>query len=258
MKATCPICPRHCRLEEGETGFCRARVNVKGAVIAQNYGRLTALALDPIEKKPLARYYPGSYILSAGSYGCNMRCPFCQNCGISMTDENVPFEYVACDVLAEKALELKPQGNIGIAFTYNEPLVGYEFVRDCAVEAHKRALKTVVVTNGYICEEPLKNLLAHIDAMNIDLKGFTREWYARLGGDLETVKSSIRAASERCHVEITTLIVNGENDSVEEMKLLAQWLASVDKNIALHITRFFPNYRMTDRPATPVKTIGRL
>ncbi len=141
-----------------------------------------------------------------------------------MTDENVPFEYIACDVLVKKALELKPQGNIGIAFTYNEPLVGYEFVLDCAVEAHKRALKTVVVTNGYICGEPLKKLLAHIDAFNIDLKRFTPEWYARLGGDLETVQSSIRAASERCHVEITTLIVNGENDSVEEMKLLAQWL----------------------------------
>lgn len=258
MKAVCSICPRHCLLNEQETGFCRARANIEGSVISKNYGRLTSLALDPIEKKPLARFFPGSNILSAGSFGCNMRCPFCQNSEISMADETTATSFVSCDALIQKAEELIPYRNIGVAFTYNEPLVGYEYVRDCCAAAHARNLKTVLVTNGYVCREPLAQLLQFVDAMNIDLKGFTHEWYARLGGNLEIVKESIIAAAACCHVEITTLIVNKENDSVAETALLSKWLSDIDKNIPLHLSRFFPRYLMTDRTATPVSAIHRL
>ena len=173
MKTTCAICFHHCALDDGQLGLCHARRNRDGEIICENYGMLTAIALDPIEKKPLARFYPGSMILSVGSYGCNLRCPFCQNSDISMDNgEHVRTERVSPEALVEKALELTGEGNIGIAFTYNEPLVGYEYVRDCAALAHKKNLKNVVVTNGTICEQPLRELLPNIDAMNIDLKGF--------------------------------------------------------------------------------------
>jgi Pyruvate-formate lyase-activating enzyme len=259
MKITCEVCHHHCRLEEGQTGLCRARENSNGKVVCKNYGRLTGLALDPIEKKPLRRFYPGSKILSVGSYGCNLRCPFCQNCDISMADgEHIQTVEITPEELVNKALELVPNGNIGIAYTYNEPLVGYEFVRDCAERAAEHGLKNVVVTNGCVCEEPLEELLPFIDAMNIDLKGFTERFYRMIGGDLETVKNSIRLASQRCHVEVTTLVIPGENDSQVEMRALSGWLASVNREIPLHITRFFPRWKMLDRDATPIETVFRL
>ena len=178
MRVLCGICPRGCNIEEGHTGFCGARGNVGGRVTALNYGRVTSIALDPIEKKPLNRFMPGSMILSVGSYGCNLRCPFCQNCEISMADGKTMRTYeITPEQLADKAQELRPRGNIGVAYTYNEPLIGYEFVYDCAVLASRRGLKNVLVTNGYICEKPLCDILPHIDAMNIDLKGFTEEFY---------------------------------------------------------------------------------
>jgi pyruvate formate lyase activating enzyme len=231
-------------------------MNKNGEIISENYGKLTAFALDPIEKKPLYHFYPGSTILSIGSYGCNLNCPFCQNCDISMVGgDGVETAPISCEELVEKALALKSRGNIGIAYTYNEPLISYEFVRDCATLAKQNGLKNVVVTNGYICEEPLKELLPLIDAFNIDLKGFTEEYYHKLRGDLETVKRSIEVASARCHVEVTTLIVPGENDSDEEMEQLSSWLAAVNPEIPLHISRFFPRWHMRDRNATPVKQV---
>lgn len=258
MRAVCPVCFHHCTLEEGQTGLCRARVNRDGTVVCANYGRLTALNLDPVEKKPLRRFCPGKLILSVGSYGCNLRCPFCQNAEISMADESSGTLDVSPEELVQKALDLVPQGNIGLAFTYNEPLVGWEYVRDCAKLAHARGLKTVAVTNGTICREPLLSLLPEIDAMNIDLKGFTQRYYSLLGGDLETVKETITLAAPRCHVEVTTLIVPGENDTEEEMDALSSWLAGVDPEIPLHISRFFPRFRMRDRGPTPPETIYRL
>ena len=162
------------------------------------------------------------------------------------------------EVLADKALELRPHGSIGVAYTYNEPLIGYEYVRDCATLVHERGMVNVLVTNGTIEEAPWRALLPLIDAANIDLKGFTPAWYKKLGGDLETVKRSITLAAERCHVEVTTLVVPGENDSAEEICRLAQWLASVDRGISLHLSRFFPRYRMPDRPPAPVEQIYRL
>lgn len=255
----CELCFHHCDLSEGQVGFCRARACRDGAIVPLNYGKLTSLALDPIEKKPLRRFHPGSMVLSVGSFGCNLRCPFCQNHEISMAGKGeIETVELSSEALADKALELRPCGNVGVAYTYNEPLVGYEYVRDCAALVHERGMVNVLVTNGTIEEKPWRALLPLIDAANIDLKGFTPEWYRRLGGDLETVKRSISLAAERCHVEVTTLLIPGENDSVEEIRSLAQWLASVDRNIPLHLSRFFPRYRMTNRPPTPVERVARL
>lgn len=259
MKAVCTLCPRSCELEEGQTGFCGARKNRDGVIVCDNYGRLTALALDPVEKKPLARFYPGTGILSVGSYGCNLRCPFCQNSGISMPrGGNADTVDVSPEMLVQKALQLVEKGNIGVAYTYNEPLVGYEYVRDCASLVHESGMKNVVVTNGYIQETPLKKLLPLIDAMNIDLKGFTPRFYDLVGGGLETVKNSIALAAAQCHLEVTTLIIPGENDTEQEMRALAGWLSSVDRKIVLHVTRFFPRYHFSERAPTPVETVYRL
>jgi pyruvate formate lyase activating enzyme len=259
MRVLCEICPHGCSIEEGHTGFCGARGNVDGKVTAINYGRVTSVALDPIEKKPLHRFMPGSYILSVGSFGCNLRCPFCQNCDISMADGKTAETYdMTPEQLVDKALTLRPRGNIGIAYTYNEPLIGYEFVYDCAVLAHQRGLKNVLVTNGYICEKPLKEILPFIDAMNIDLKGFTDAFYKKLSGDLEAVKRSIAESAKSCHVEVTTLIIPGENDGADEMAALSGWLATVSPDIPLHLSRFFPRYKYKDKSPTPPETLYTL
>lgn len=258
MKTVCGLCPHHCELEPGQTGLCRARANRDGAVVCVNYGRVTSLALDPIEKKPLRRYFPGSVILSVGSFGCNLRCPFCQNSEISMAGPQTDAIPVTPEELTAKAVELVKRGNIGAAFTYNEPLIGYEYVHDCAVLLREAGLKTILVTNGYCCEEPLRKLLPLVDAMNIDLKGFTQEYYRWLGGDLETVKHTIALSADWCHVEVTSLVVPGRNDSEAEMEAEAAWLASVDPEIPLHITRFFPRYRLKDAQPTPPDGIFRL
>ena len=254
----CPICMHHCLLQPGQIGRCRARKNENGKSRPVNYGRLTALALDHIEKKPLAMFAPGSRILSAGSFGCNLSCPFCQNYEISMCEEEPETVYVSPERLAEKALELQRQGNIGVAYTYNEPLVGYEYVRDTAALVRRAGMKNVIVTNGSVTEEVLEEILPFTDAMNIDLKGITDAFYRSLGGDLETVKRFIKRAAPACYVELTTLIVPGENDSEGQMEQLAAWVAGVDDKIPLHVTRFFPRWKMTDRPPTKVETVCRL
>ena len=255
----CQLCFHRCGLAEGQTGLCRARGRRGGEIVPLNYGKVTSLALDPIEKKPLRRFHPGSLILSVGSFGCNLRCPFCQNQEISMAGEDqLRTVDVSPEQLAAQAEELVPQGSIGVAYTYNEPLVGYEYVRDCAALVHERGLCNVLVTNGTIEEAPWRALLPLIDAANIDLKGFTASWYRRLGGDLDTVKRSIALAAERCHVEVTTLLVPGENDSAGEVRELARWLAGVDPGIPLHLSRFFPRYRMGAYPPTPVERVYQL
>ena len=259
MKQTCDLCFHHCVLGEGQTGFCRARANCGGQLVPLNYGKVVSPALDPIEKKPLRRFHSGGMILSVGSFGCNLRCPFCQNHAISMAgDGELRAEDVSPDALAALAEELKPRGNIGAAYTYNEPLIGYEYVRDCAAAVRERGMVNVLVSNGTVEEAPWRGLLPYIDAANIDLKGFNEAWYKRLGGDLETVKRNIAIAAEHCHVEVTTLLVTGENDSGDEVRALSRWLASVSPDIPLHLSRFFPRYRMTDRPPTPVETVYRL
>lgn len=238
-----------------------------GQMTCDNYGRLTALALDPIEKKPLARFHPGSRILSVGSYGCSLACPFCQNDSISYAGPNdVQTALVPPDRLVAMALREKAQGNIGIAFTYNEPLVGWEYVRDTARLAHEAGLLTVLVSNGMASRTVFDELAPYIDAMNVDLKSFQPAFYQDLlKGDLAMVKDWIRAAAEemaagQCHLELTTLIIPGENDSDEEMRDIAGWIAGLPggADIPLHISRFFPRHAMLDKKATPVRTIHRL
>ena len=258
MSARCELCFHRCILSEGQTGLCRARANRAGRIVPLNYGRLTALALDPIEKKPLRRFHPGSRVLSVGSFGCNLHCPFCQNAGIAAAGAEIATRDCPPESLVREAVRLRSFGNIGLAYTYNEPLVGYEYVRDCAALAHDAGLYNVLVTNGTLAEAPWRALLPLLDAVNIDLKGFTQRWYRRLGGDLPTVQRSIALAAAHCHVEVTALIVPGENDSDEEMRALSGWLASVCPEIPLHVSRFFPRCEMADRPPTPVETIYRL
>lgn len=258
MSLKCDICFHHCELDEGRTGLCRARANRGGQIVPLNYGRLTSLALDPIEKKPLRRFHPGGLVLSLGSFGCNLRCPFCQNAEISTAGAEFPARDYSPEALVQLALALRPRGNLGLAYTYNEPLVGYEFVRDCAAMVREAGMFNVLVTNGTIEEAPWRALLPLIDAVNIDLKGFTEAWYRRLGGDLETVKRSIALAAEACHLEVTTLVVPGCNDGEDELRALSGWLASLSPDIPLHISRFFPRHRMNDLPPTPVDTVYRL
>ena len=269
--AVCKVCFRHCNIGEGALGFCGARICREGEVTADNYGRITSIALDPIEKKPLNRFHPGSLVVSVGSYGCNLRCPFCQNSEISWSDEALRLrdkaEYLAPEDLADIAARYRNRGNIGLAFTYNEPLIGYEYVRDAARLVHERGMKNVLVTNGTASLDVLEELLPYIDAMNIDLKGFTDHYYSDvLGGDRQMVMDFIERAVKSCHVELTTLIVPGENDNEEEIREMTGWIAGlknaegekVGAEIPLHVSRFFPRFRMTDRDATEVKKVYRL
>ncbi len=255
----CTLCPHHCSLAPGAIGFCRARENAGGKIADRNYGLFTALALDPIEKKPLRRFHPGSVILSAGSFGCNLRCPFCQNASISQAGKEAARLKVLPRQLLQLALEYKRKaGNIGVAFTYNEPLVGYEYVRDCARLLREKGLATVLVTNGMINSRAWQDLLPFVDAVNIDLKGFTPASYHWLQGDLETVKTNIRlAVAAGCHVEVTTLVIPGKNDSDREIMQEAAWLASLSPELPLHLSRYFPRWQL-DTPATPVPTVYHL
>ena len=254
----CEICPHHCRLSVGEIGKCRARFNDGEKITALNYGEITSIALDPIEKKPLYRFFPGSRILSVGSYGCNLNCPFCQNHEISMADSSFPTRKITPEQLAALAKELIPQKNIGVAFTYNEPFISYEFIRDTSEILHKMNLKSVLVTNGTVSSGALKKILPLIDAMNIDLKGFSQEIYDKLGGNFETVRKTIEISAQNCHVEITSLIVPTMNDSAEEMNKEVAWIAQISENIPLHISRFFPRYKITNIAPTPIKKIYEL
>lgn len=194
-------------------------------------------------------------ILSVGSWGCNLACPFCQNWQIAQ--EEPPTRYLSPDELTNLAIDQKRNGNIGVAFTYNEPILSYEYILDTAPLLHQAGLYTVMVSNGYIEEEPLRRLLPHIDGWNIDLKGFTNTFYKTLGGTLEPVKRTITLAAAVAHVEVTTLIIPGHNDSPDEMKQEAAWLALLNPDIPLHITRYFPCYRCT-APPTPLETLYTL
>ena len=267
---TCNVCPRHCPLSPGSLGACRARRNVDGSVVAENYGRVTSLALDPIEKKPLARFHPGSYVVSVGSYGCNLSCPFCQNHEISQVGEHdVPWRIVSPEALVELTADAceRDQRVVGVAFTYNEPLVGWEYVRDCARLAKRHGLVSVLVSNGCAELEVIDEIAPLLDAANIDLKSFSPAFYDACGGapgSLDAVRATIErlAAEAMCHLEVTTLVVPGMNDSEEEMAEIASWLAGLDdgrgrEKIVHHVTRFFPRWRMGGAP-TPPETVRRL
>jgi len=259
----CETCPRGCMLAPGAVGACRARGNVGGTVVPLGYGRVTSLAVDPVEKKPLARWKSGSDVLSLGGYGCNLHCPWCQNYDISQAGEKdagwrevSPEEVVS---LAKRLHDGDPR-MVGVAYTYNEPLVTWEFVRDCAALAHEAGLSNVLVSAGYVNQQVVDAVAPLIDAANIDLKTFRRTTYTLTGGDLATVQATIRAlaATPTCHLEVTTLIVPGINDTPDEMDGLAAWLAGIDPEIALHVSRFHPAWRMRDRGPTPVSLVYEL
>ncbi len=258
-KVKCNICHWNCAIAEGSRGFCGVRGNVGGKIVNVNYGYLSLACLDPIEKKPLAEFMPGSKILSIGANGCNLRCPHCQNYNISMAaQEEIDMMDTNPEEVVDTAIAYKEAGNIGLAYTYNEPVTMYDFMFDTARLAKEKGLINVMVTNGCINEEPLRALLPYFDALNIDLKYFTEEGYKKIAGDFETVKKAIEVANESCHVEISWLVVPGENDNPDEVEAAAEWLASVNPDMVLHISRFFPTYKKLDKPATDIALLYEL
>ena len=249
----CLLCPHFCCIKQNNTGLCGVRTNKDSVLIAESYGAVTSIALDPIEKKPLYMFYPGKTIVSLGSYGCNLRCLFCQNSGISIEYKNVKIEQLTPELVAEVAVMAVKDKNIGVAYTYNEPLIGYEFIKDCASLIRKAGLMNVLVTNGYINVEPFAELLPMIDAINVDIKGYNKRTYNSVGGTLEPVLNTIETAVKSCHVEVTTLVLPGENEN--EVEEIAKWLSNIDPEIPYHLSRFFPRYKYSGDEPTPPETM---
>ncbi len=246
----CALCPHRCLIGPGKRGICRVRENRDGALVALTYGKVTAVHLDPIEKKPLYHFHPGREILSIGSVGCNFRCLFCQNYPLVLGD--APLSDAGIPELVRAARE---SGSVGISYTYNEPMIWIEFVADCARAFREAGLANVLVTNGFVNPEPLAALLPLVDAMNIDLKSMDPVFYRRIcGGTLEPVLETIRTSAKSTHVEITNLLVTGENDSDEAIRRVVDFVAGIDREIPLHLSRYFPQHRMSAPPTPP----GRL
>ena len=249
----CLLCPKLCKIKEGKSGFCGARENIGNKLFSNIYSRVSSQGMDPIEKKPLYHFYPGSLILSLGTIGCNFACPFCQNWQISQ-EHNVPTQNMSPSEAVEKALE---RSSVGIAYTYSEPMIWYEYVMDTAKLAKEKGLKNVLVTNGYINEKPIKELLPFIDAMNIDLKAFDEKFYKEIcKGELEPVLKTIKICSTSCHVEITNLIIPRLNDTTRHFENLVNWIKeNIGADIPLHFSRYFPHYKMKTSSATPIETL---
>ena len=254
-KLRCHLCPHNCLISNGEFGFCGVRKNEAGEMVLPFYGQATALGLDPIEKKPLYHFHPSRPILSIGFLGCFLRCPFCQNYRISQSTV-ARTEYVAPEDLVAEA---QSQGSFGIAYTYNEPSIHAEYVLDSAALATAAGLKNVLVTAGYLNEESAKEIYGAMDAANIDLKGFTESFYrTELKGGLEEVLRGIEIAHERTHVEITTLVIPGKNDSDEETREIAGFIADLDPNIPLHMSAYYPTYHYTTEATSPEHLLSRI
>lgn len=254
----CIVCPHQCMIPEGKTGICGVRKNSGGKIELLTYGVLSGLALDPIEKKPLYHFFPGSNILSAGSWGCNMKCDFCQNYHISQEIYVNQADRISPGQLLGEVR--RAPGNIGIAFTYNEPVIWYEFIKDTASEVKKEGYFTVMVTNGFVSEEILKEYLGFIDAFNVDLKAFNNDFYRKVAkAKLDPVKKTLKMIAESGkHLEITTLVIPGLNDSKAEMDKEAGWISDeLGRDVPFHLSRYFPKYRRTD-PATPYGTLKEL
>ena len=246
----CDLCPHRCVLSEGEDGRCRARGVRNGSLEALYYGVVSSAGLDPVEKKPLYHFHPGGTILSIGGWGCNLGCEFCQNWTISQQAGEGGKSFTPSHVAAD-AVKLE---SVGIAYTYNEPLVGYEFVRDCAVEVREAGLANVLVTNGFLERVPAEQILPLVDALNIDIKSMDDEFYRKTcHGRLDPVlRFSERAVRAGCHVEITNLVVPGLNDGEERFAKLAEWIrVNLGRKTPLHLSAYHPQYKM-DREATPV------
>ncbi|HWR83539.1 MAG TPA: AmmeMemoRadiSam system radical SAM enzyme [Candidatus Deferrimicrobium sp.] len=252
-RVICLLCPAECKLTEGKAGICTSRFNRGGELVTDNYGELVSVAVDPIEKKPLYHFYPASDILSIGPNGCNLNCVNCQNWTISQ--KKTQTMYLSPEQLAAAGGR---HNSIGVAFTYTEPLIWYEYIMDTAPLLRKAGLKTVLVTNGYISSEPLEQLLPHVDAMNIDLKSIRPQFYKKVcKGKLEPVLHTIkRAVQAGIHVELTNLIIPGLNDTDEDLADLVEFVASVWDMIPLHFSAYHPDYKM-DIPATPLQTLLR-
>jgi len=249
----CLLCPKGCLIKEGQVGFCRSRKNINNKLYSLIYSKVSSCGFDPIEKKPLYHFYPGTPVLSLGTVGCSFSCSFCQNWTISQGSiENVSVE----ELSPERAVQLALDNNSpGIAYTYSEPLIWYEYVLDTAIIAKKNNLKNILVTNGFINREPLLKLLPFIDAMNIDLKSFRNSFYQKYcKGSLSPVLQTIEIAKSYSHIEITNLVIPGLNDQDEEIKELVNWVASQGENIPLHFSRYFPCYKM-NIDATPISTL---
>jgi pyruvate formate lyase activating enzyme len=244
----CDLCPHHCVIGPGRRGLCRVRENRAGTLTALTYGRVASTAMDPIEKKPLYHFHPGRQILSIGTWGCNLQCLFCQNCEISQGE--VPTRELA----PEEAVRLaREQDSVGIAYTYNEPLIGWEYVHDTARAARDAGLKNVLVTNGYVEDAPLRELLPLVDAMNIDIKAFHESFYDEVcGGHLEPVLATAERAAAACHVEVTTLVIPGHNDRPREIEALATWIAEhMGRKTPAHLSAYFPAYKLSAEPTRP-------
>jgi len=256
-RVQCFLCPHQCIIGEGRTGICRVRKNVGGKLFALVYDQFTSVNMDPIEKKPLYHFYPGREILSLGTVGCNFKCQGCQNYEISQAEVGeVPTRTLTSDDAIRLA---KEHNSIGIAYTYNEPLINFEYLLETAHQAQQDDLKNVLVTNGFINEEPLVNLLSDIDAANVDVKSFRNDFYkeycgGNLGDVLRTVEIMVR---QRKHVEITNLVIPSLNDSDNEVEDLTDWVYSLSGEIPLHFSRYYPCYKMTIK-ATPLPTLERL
>ena len=254
-KLECRLCPHNCNISDGDSGICSIRKNNNMNLELPFKGILSAINIDPIEKKPLYQFYPGSQILSLGFYGCNFHCPFCQNYSISQVfHTNNNKSYISPSEIVQIAVD---KGIPSIAYTYSEPVIHFEYVMDCAVLAHKKGLKNVLVTNGFLNPEPAKELLLEMDAVNVDLKAFTNEFYHELGGRIEPVKTFIKLASELTHLEVTTLIIPGKNDSEKEIMSIANFIASIDSNIPLHLSAYYPVFKY-EISTTPKDTILEL
>jgi len=251
----CTACPNNCIISDGKTGLCGVRKNINGKLFLLVNEFPVAMHVDPIEKKPLYKFMPNTKTFSFGTIGCNLRCAFCQNYDISQERSILGQKYTA-----EKIVGLALQnGCKSISYTYNEPTIFIEFVKEVATLAKKAGLKNIMVTNGYFTKEALNFIAPDIDAMNIDLKSFSDDFYVKQSGaKLKHVLDSIkRVHKKKIHIEITTLIIPRENDSKEELESIAKFIASVDKNIPWHISRFYPMYKMKDRKHTDIKSLEK-
>ncbi|MEW6143489.1 MAG: AmmeMemoRadiSam system radical SAM enzyme [Thermodesulfobacteriota bacterium] len=258
-RVQCDLCPRYCRLRVGQRGFCYIRRAQGGEIVLTSYGRASGFCIDPIEKKPLNHFYPGTSVLSFGTAGCNLGCRFCQNWDISKAKQD---ERLTSHALPEDiALEAKRQSCKSIAFTYNDPVIFAEYATDTALAAHDLGLKTVAVTAGYISRESRKEFFANIDAVNVDLKAFTQEFYGKIClAELEPVLDNLKWIKNETDswLEITTLLIPGRNDSAEEIERLSQWvLDNLGPDVPLHFSAFHPDFKMTDVPPTPPLTLKK-
>ncbi len=258
-KVKCVLCPHNCIVNNGKSGICKVRVNTNGILISENYGIVSSIGFDPIEKKPLYHFYPGTEILSIGSLGCNLQCEFCQNWQISQTSVREfgrESKFYKPDEIID--LALSRENNSGIAYTYNEPVVFFEFMIDVAKKAKKHNLKNVMVTNGFINKEPLNELNRYIDAYSVDLKAFNNNFFTEYTkSKLEPVKGSLlNIVKAEKHLEITTLVIPGLNDNPEEFEQMVKWIKeNLGKNVVLHISKYYPTYKLNIEPTSVEKML---